>query len=76
MRGILRLQHANMALDVTVESPEAFATWREAQLKAGDVTPPVTLAQSGQQVFIGSAACASCHQITGTDAAWVRPART
>lgn len=61
------LQHAQMALDATVESPAAFEAWRVAQLKPAP--PPQTPQQvRGQQVF-QQGACASCHQITGTDAA-------
>jgi cytochrome c oxidase subunit 2 len=61
------LQHAQMALDATVMSPGAFEAWRQAQLKPA--TPAQTPEQShGQQVFM-DAACASCHTITGTDAA-------
>jgi cytochrome c oxidase subunit 2 len=60
------MQHANMALDVTVESPAAFARWRAAQL----VTPPppaTPLAQAGQ-ALVTNGACGSCHAIAGTTA--------
>jgi cytochrome c oxidase subunit II len=60
------LQHARMALDVIVESPAAFAAWREAQLR----TPPPpasALATSGQAIVTGRQ-CASCHTIAGTPA--------
>jgi cytochrome c oxidase subunit 2 len=61
------LQHAQMALDATVVSPAVFEAWRQAQLKPS--TPSQTPQQShGQQVFM-QGACASCHTITGTDAA-------
>jgi cytochrome c oxidase subunit 2 len=60
------LQHANMALDVTVESPAAFARWRAAQLVSPP--PPATpLAQAGQ-ALVTNGACASCHTIAGTNA--------
>ena len=60
------MQHANMALDVIVESPAAFALWRAAQL----TTPPAPaspLAQAGQRL-VTTGACASCHTIAGTNA--------
>jgi cytochrome c oxidase subunit 2 len=60
------MQHANMALDVTVESPAAFARWRAAQLVSPP--PPATpLAQAGQ-ALVTNGACASCHNIAGTNA--------
>jgi cytochrome c oxidase subunit 2 len=57
------LQHANMALDVTVESPEAFATWAEHQRQPAPPPGNPRLIH-GRDVFVGSA-CASCHQIGG-----------
>jgi cytochrome c oxidase subunit 2 len=60
------LQHARMALDVTVESPAAFAAWREAQLR------PAAAAGSGAaaagQAIVTGRQCASCHMIAGTPA--------
>lgn len=61
------LQHAQMALDATVQSPADFEAWRQAQLKPAS-TPATAQQARGQQVF-QQGACASCHQITGTDAA-------
>jgi cytochrome c oxidase subunit 2 len=61
------LQHAQMALDATVVSPAAFESWKQAQLKPAE-PPQGDRLQHGRQVFMNSA-CASCHQITGTDAA-------
>jgi cytochrome c oxidase subunit 2 len=60
------LQHANMALDVTVESPGAFAAWRAAQL----APPPIP---TGGPALVGktileSIQCASCHTVSGTNA--------
>ena len=60
------MQHANMALDVTVESPGAFAAWRAAQL----APPPVP---GGGPALVGktileSIQCASCHTVSGTQA--------
>jgi cytochrome c oxidase subunit 2 len=61
------LQHANMAIDVVVESPAAFAAWRAAQLQPAPA-PSTPSAQRGQQVFMDSA-CMMCHAIAGTGAA-------
>ena len=60
------MQHAKMALDVTVESPAAFAQWRAAQL-ATPPPPASPLAQMGQHL-VTNGACASCHAIAGTNA--------
>jgi cytochrome c oxidase subunit 2 len=60
------IQHANMALDVVVESPAAFEQWRLAQLR----TPPAptdAAARRGYALVTGGA-CASCHNIAGTPA--------
>ena len=60
------LQHAQMALDATVETPQAFAAWRSHQLQPAQApTAPDQI--RGQQVFM-SVACSTCHQITGTEA--------
>ncbi|HYD23424.1 MAG TPA: cytochrome c oxidase subunit II [Croceibacterium sp.] len=60
------LQHARMALDVTVETPAEFARWYDAQL----VPPP---APTGGAALAGFALfqnrqCASCHAVAGTPA--------
>jgi cytochrome c oxidase subunit 2 len=61
------LQHAQMALDARVVSGDSFERWRERQLSPA--TPPATpQQQQGMQVFMNGA-CATCHQIHGTDAA-------
>lgn len=60
------MQHANMALDVTVESPAAFARWRAAQL-VPPPAPTTPLAQAGQ-AYVTNGPCASCHSIAGTNA--------
>jgi cytochrome c oxidase subunit 2 len=57
------LQHANMALDVTVQSPAAFAAWAEHQRQPARAPSDPNLVH-GRDVFVG-AACASCHQIGG-----------
>lgn len=60
------LQHAKMALDVTVESEADFARWKAASLKP----PPVP---TGGEAFAGyslfqTRQCASCHNVAGTPA--------
>jgi cytochrome c oxidase subunit 2 len=60
------LEHALMAMDVTVESPAAFEAWKAAQRRPA-ATPATALEQAGQQVFMDRE-CASCHHIQGTDA--------
>lgn len=60
------MQHAHMALDVTVESPQAFAAWYAAQLKPAP-EPVTPLATAGRDWFMGHP-CATCHSIVGTDA--------
>jgi cytochrome c oxidase subunit II len=63
------LQHAHMALDVTVEQPGQFEAWRQAQLQPA-MEPAGQAEALGQQVFL-SKACMMCHAITGTTAAAV-----
>jgi cytochrome c oxidase subunit 2 len=60
------MQHAKMALDVTVESPAAFAAWRAASLRPA-AAPTNAAAQAGQAIVTGRQ-CASCHAIAGTPA--------
>jgi cytochrome c oxidase subunit 2 len=61
------LEHARMAMDVSVEDAAAFERWRAAQLATA--RPPQSERQrQGQHVFMTST-CASCHAIMGTDAA-------
>lgn len=61
------LQHAHMALDVTVDTARDFDTWRARQLQSAR-TPVTPGEQLGAQVFLRSG-CAMCHTITGTGAA-------
>jgi cytochrome c oxidase subunit 2 len=63
------LQHAHMALDVAVESPEQFDAWRQAQLQPA-ATPADGDLASGQNLFL-SKACVLCHAIAGTRAGGV-----
>jgi cytochrome c oxidase subunit 2 len=60
------MQHARMALDVTVESPQAFGRWYEAQLKPPPI-PTAGPAFAGYMIF-QTRQCASCHAIAGTPA--------
>ena len=60
------IQHANMALDVIVESPAAFERWRQAQLQTPP-SPADPAAIRGYALVTGGA-CASCHNIAGTPA--------
>lgn len=60
------LQHAHMALDVKVESPEAFQAWLAAQARAAAAPTDPTLVR-GMQVVTGGA-CAACHVVRGTSA--------
>lgn len=60
------LQHAHMALDVIVETPEQFARWMtRSQLPA---PPPRTQAQRRGLALVTGQPCGACHAITGTDA--------
>ena len=60
------LQHAWMALPVTVEPVERYELWAAQQRQPA--TPPADAqARRGQQVFLGST-CVMCHNITGTEA--------
>ena len=60
------LQHAWMALPVTVEPVERYELWA-AQQRQPASPPADALARRGQQVFLGST-CVMCHNITGTEA--------
>jgi cytochrome c oxidase subunit 2 len=60
------LQHAHMALDVIVESPEQFDAWRA---KSAQPAPdPVTPEQKRGFDLVMTRQCAGCHAITGTPA--------
>jgi len=60
------LQHAQMAFDVVVETPQAFDAWRAAQLKAAEA-PGGGPEAHGKQVFEQSA-CGLCHNVQGSEA--------
>lgn len=59
-------QHAQMALDVTVESKADFERWYEAQLQPARA-PADPLQLAGYR-YITTRECSSCHAITGTPA--------
>jgi cytochrome c oxidase subunit 2 len=60
------LEHAQMAIAIVAEPPEAFEAWLAHQREPA--RPPAdALAVRGQQVFNGSS-CVLCHAIAGTTA--------
>jgi cytochrome c oxidase subunit 2 len=60
------VQHALMAFLVVAQPADQYAAWLSDQAQAA--LPPVTAAaESGQQVFLGSA-CVYCHTVRGTNA--------
>ncbi|MFL6857136.1 MAG: c-type cytochrome [Allosphingosinicella sp.] len=60
------LQHAHMALDVSVDGAADFRAWMAAQLKTAP--PPATPeAKAGYDYFM-SHPCSSCHAVAGTPA--------
>ena len=61
------LQHAHMAVDVKIDSPQVFEAWLQAQAKPAPAPADPTLAR-GMQVLT-SGACAACHTVRGTSAA-------
>jgi cytochrome c oxidase subunit 2 len=60
------IQHANMALDVTVESKADFERWIAAQKRPA--LAPVTPQQMAGYRYVTGRECSSCHSITGTPA--------
>jgi cytochrome c oxidase subunit 2 len=60
------LQHAHMALDVIVETPEQFAAWKARSLQPAPL--PKTAEQQRGYAIVTSRQCAACHAITGTPA--------
>lgn len=60
------IQHAHMALDVTVESPSNFQRWVAAQQRVAFA--PVSPLQLAGYRIVTSRQCSSCHAITGTSA--------
>jgi cytochrome c oxidase subunit 2 len=62
-------QHANMGLEVVVETPEQFHTWLLNQARPA-VQSADALVLRGQQIFLQSG-CPACHSIRGTSAGGV-----
>jgi cytochrome c oxidase subunit 2 len=60
------LQHAHMALDVIVDTPEQFDAWRAKSLQPAP--PPRTPEQQRGYAIVTGRQCAACHAITGTPA--------
>ncbi|MGV7210673.1 c-type cytochrome [Oxalobacteraceae bacterium A2-2] len=60
------LEHAQMAMLVVAESPEAYGRWAAGQ-RAPAAPPSDAGSQRGLRVFMDSG-CASCHAIAGTEA--------
>ena len=60
------LQHAHMALYVTVEDRPAFEHWQERQRQPAP-SPSTPEAQRGLEVFL-SGPCVMCHTVLGTTA--------
>jgi cytochrome c oxidase subunit 2 len=62
------IQHALMRFRVVAESPDAFAAWVAHESQNAAVSPPDSLVERGEEVFLGSA-CVYCHAVRGTAAA-------
>jgi len=60
------VQHAQMALDVTVESKADFDRWYAAQLQPA--RPPTNPLQLAGYRYVTTRECSSCHNISGTQA--------
>ena len=60
-------QHANMGMEVVVESPREFRAWLLNQAQPA-VEPASEVTRHGQRVFLDSG-CGTCHTIRGTSAA-------
>lgn len=60
------LEHAQMALDVTVDTPEAFDDWRLRQLAVP--APPIEGEAARGRAVLESEACSLCHRVQGTQA--------
>jgi cytochrome c oxidase subunit 2 len=64
------VSHANMAMRVIVEAPDAFARWVAQQKK--DPVEPAGLAAEGKAIFARSA-CVGCHTIRGVSSGTLGP---
>jgi cytochrome c oxidase subunit II len=63
------LQHANMALYVVAEPPDAFARWQAEQRRPAP-EPETGQQRQGREVFMATS-CVLCHAIAGTSAGGV-----
>ncbi|MBM2811708.1 MAG: cytochrome c oxidase, subunit [Chloroflexi bacterium] len=63
------IQHANMRLDLVVDTPSDFEAWTQRQ-KANAVQPTGGAEQQGAAAFMDATRglCFSCHAIRGTEA--------
>jgi cytochrome c oxidase subunit 2 len=64
------LSHGNMRMLVRAVTPEAFASWRDNQLKKS-VEPAAGSKEAAGQAVFKSQLCASCHLIRGVNEAQV-----
>jgi cytochrome c oxidase subunit II len=64
------ISHANMAMRVIVDPPDAFARWVAQQKK--DPVEPAGLAAEGKAIFARSA-CVGCHTIRGVSSGTLGP---
>jgi cytochrome c oxidase subunit 2 len=62
-------QHAHMSIDVDARSAENYSRWMNAQLAPAS-EPRSSSEMRGREVFLLST-CATCHAVSGTDAAAV-----
>jgi cytochrome c oxidase subunit 2 len=73
-RGVFRaqcaefcgVQHAHMAMDITVESADEFSAWLARQ-RSAPPAPTSPIAQQGRAI-VEKGACALCHRVAGTNA--------
>jgi cytochrome c oxidase subunit 2 len=63
-------QHANMALLVVADAPEAYTRWEDAQRQPAS-TPATSELAAGQRTFETST-CGMCHAVQGTTAQGAR----
>ena len=60
------VQHAHMAMDVTVEAPRDFEAWWGRSLLPAPA--PVTPLEKAGYSYVTTRECSTCHNITGTPA--------
>lgn len=60
------VQHALMALDITVESKADFQRWYAAQLQSPP--PPKSTLEKAGYAYVTGRECSGCHNISGTPA--------